>query len=112
MVMIFPSHTPGEQSNHIIINCLISKTEYLAGGGSEMTVEYNWDALILTLPGGSYTGVSLASVIQDILNNFAVKFLFGVVYHGARGTITIQANSEGMDSNNKIIIPSDFAVQT
>ena len=54
----------------------------------------------------------MASAIQDLLSNFAVTFLFGVVYHGARGTITIQATSEGIDSNYKFIIPYDVAVQT
>ena len=42
---------------------IIFKMEYLAGGGSEMTEEYNWDAFILTIPEGNSTGVSLAVAI-------------------------------------------------
>ena len=32
------------------------------------------------------------------------------VYNPARGTITIDAKSEGMDSHNKFYIPSDFGI--
>ena len=81
---------------------IIFRIEYLAGGGAEMTVEYHWDPFILTTPEGNYTGVSLAAAIQDLLNKFAVTFLFEVVYHATRGTITIKATSEWMDSNNNL----------
>ena len=33
-----------------------------------------------------------------------------VLYHPARGTITIEARSEGVGSHNKIYIPSDFGI--
>ena len=75
-------------------------------------MEYNYDAFILIVPEGNYTGVSLAVAIQDLLNNFAVTFLFEVVYQAARGAITIKATSEGMDANNRFIIPTDFGVLT
>ena len=63
--------------------------------------------IFLTLPDGNYTGANLASGIQDLLNGFAVIFGFEVFYYPARGTITIEAKSEGMGSHNKFHIPSD-----
>ena len=78
---------------------IIFKMEYL--NGSEMA--YNWDPFVLTLPEGNYTGANLATAIQDLLNGFAVTFDFEVIYHPARGTITIEAKSEGMDSHNKFL---------
>ena len=35
-----------------------------------------------------------------------------VLYHPARGTITIEAKSEGMGSHNKFHIPNDFGIMT
>ena len=35
-----------------------------------------------------------------------------VVYNHARGTITIEAKPEGMDSHNKFYIPRDFGIMT
>ena len=69
-----------------------------------MTVEYNYDPYVLTLPEGNYTGANLATAIQELLNGFAVTFGFEVLYHPARGTITIEAKPEGMDSQNKFYI--------
>ena len=37
--------------------------------------------------------------IKDLLNGFAVTFNFEVIYHAARGTIIIEAKSEGMSSH-------------
>ena len=54
----------------------------------------------------------MASGIQDLLNGFAVTFGFEVLYHPARGTITIEAKYEGMGSHNKFCIPSDFGIMT
>ena len=54
----------------------------------------------------------MASGIQDLLNGFAVTFGFDVLYHPPRGTITIEAKSEGMGSHNKFYIPSDFGTMT
>ena len=54
----------------------------------------------------------MATAIQDLLNGFAVTFGFEVLYHPARGTITIETKSEGMDSHNKLYIPSDFGIMT
>ena len=48
--------------------------------------------------------------IQELLNGFAVTFGFEVLYHPARGTITIEAKPEGMDSHNKFHVPSDFGI--
>ena len=73
---------------------------------------YRWDPFILTLPEGNYKGSNLAAAIQDLLNGFAVTFDFEVVYHPARGTISIEAKSEGMGSHNKFYIPSDFGLMT
>ena len=87
---------------------VIFKTGYL--NGFEMA--YNWDPFVLTLPEGNYTGASLATAIQDLLNGFAVTFNFEVVYHPARGTITIEAKPEGMHSHNKFYIPGDFGIMT
>ena len=86
--------------------------EYLIGGGTDMTVGYNYDPYVLTLPEGNYTGANLASGIQELLNGFAVTFGFEVLYLPAGGTITIEAKSEGMGSHHKFYIPSDFGIMT
>ena len=86
---------------------------YLAGGGTAITEEYNYDPYVLTLPEGNYTGPQLASAIQELLNGFVVTFDFEVVYHPARGSITIEAKqNEGMTEHNKFYIPSDFGITT
>ena len=85
---------------------------YLIGGGTDMTVGYNYDPYVLTLPEGNYTGANLAIAIQELINGFAVTFGSEVLYHPARGTITIEAKSEGMGSHNKFYIPSDFKIMT
>ena len=54
----------------------------------------------------------MASGIQDLLNGFAVTFGFEVLCHPARGTITIEAKSEGMGSHNKFYIPSGLGIMT
>ena len=82
--------------------------EYLNG----YETAYSYDPFVLTLPGGNYTGANLASGIQDLINGFAVTFGFEVLYHPARGTITIEAKSEGLDSHNKFYTPSDFGIMT
>ena len=82
--------------------------EYPIGGGTDTTVGYNYDPCVLTLPEGNYTGANLAIAIQELINGFAVTFGSEVLYHPARGTITIEAKSEGMGSHNKFYIPSDF----
>ena len=86
--------------------------EYLIGGGTDMTVGYNYDPYVLTLPEGNYTGANLASGIQELLNGFAVTFDFEVLYLPARGITTIEAKTEGMDSHNKCYIPSDFGIMS
>ena len=75
-------------------------------------VAYNYDAFVLTVPEGHHTGANLASGIQDLLNGFAVTFDFEVLYHPARGTITIESKSEGMGSHNEFYIPSDLGIMT
>ena len=82
--------------------------EYL----NEFEMAYRWDPCVLTLPQRNYTGVTLASGIQDVLNGFAVTFDFEIIYHPARSTISIQAKSEGMDSHNLFYIPSDLGITT
>ena len=91
---------------------IIFKIEYLSGGGTDLTVAYNYDPFVLILPGGNYTGANLASGIQYLLNGFAVTFDFEVLYHPARGTITIEAKSEGMGSHNTFYVPSGFGIMT
>ena len=91
---------------------IIFKMGYLICGGTDMTVAYNYDPFVLTFSEGNYTGANLASGIQDLLNGFAVTFDFEVLYHPARGSITIEAKSEGMGSHNKFYIPSDFGIMT
>ena len=54
----------------------------------------------------------MAAAIQELLNGFAVTFDFEVLYHSARGTITIEAKPEAMDEHNKFYIPSDFGIMT
>ena len=54
----------------------------------------------------------MAAAIQELLNGFVVTFDFEVVYHPARGTITIEAKSEGMDEHNKFHIPGEFEIAT
>ena len=66
--------------------------------------------LFLILPEGNYTGPQMAAAIQELLNGFNVTFDFEVLYHPARGTITIEAKSEGMDEHNKLYIPSGFGI--
>ena len=87
---------------------IIFKTMYLAGGGYEITEGYNYNPHVLTLLEGNYTGPQMAAAIQELLNGFAVTFKFEVVYQPARGSITIEAKSEGMDEHSKFYIPSDF----
>ena len=74
--------------------------EYL--NGFEMA--YNWDPFVSTLLEGSNTGANLATGIQDLLNGFAVTFDFEVSYHPARGTNSIEAKPERMDSQNNFHI--------
>ena len=52
----------------------------------------------------------MAAAIQELLNGFAVTFDFEVLYHSARGPITIEAKSEGMGEHNEFYIPSDFGI--
>ena len=74
--------------------------EYLNG----FEIVYRYGMFILILPGGNYTGTSLAAGIQGLLNGFAVTFNFEVAYHPARGTISIEAKSEGMGSHDNFYI--------
>ena len=85
---------------------IMFKYEY--PNGFEMA--YRWGPFVLILPGGNYTGANLATGIQDLLNGFAVNFDFEVLYHPARGSITIEAKYEGMDSHYLFYIPSDFGI--
>ena len=89
---------------------IIFKTEYLAGGGSETTVAYNHDAYILDIPEDNYTGATLASAIQELLN-FAISFEFEVVYSVPRGSISIKSNYDGM-TEKSFIISTDFGIMT
>ena len=89
---------------------IIVKVEYLSG--YEMAYSYDAFVLTLTVPEGNYTGANLSSGIQDLLSGFAVTFGFEVLYHPARGTITIEATYEGVGSHNKFSIPSDFGIMT
>ena len=94
-------------------NCyILSQKWYLAGGGYEATVGYNYNPYVVTLPEGNYTGTQMATAIQELLNGFAVTFDFEVLYQLARGTITIEAKSEGMGSHNKFYIPSGFGIMS
>ena len=104
-------HTWGTIGSHNNKFYIIFKMEYLIGSGSG-GVAYNYDAYVLNVPEGNYTDANLASSIQGLLNGFAVTFDFEVLYHPARGTITIEAKPEGMDSNNTFYIPSDFGMMT
>ena len=65
---------------------------YLAGGGTDITEEYNYNPHVSILPEGNYTGPQMAAAIQELLNGFAVTFDFEVLSHPARGTITIETN--------------------
>ena len=89
---------------------IIFKTMYLSGGGTDITEEYNYNSHVLHVPEGNYTGPQMAAAIQELLNGFAVTFDFEVLYHSARGTITIEAKSEGMDKHNKFYISTDFGI--
>ena len=84
---------------------------YLFGGGTDITEEFNYDPFVLSLPEGNYTGPQMASAIQELLNGFALTFDFEVLHHSTRGTITIEAKSEGMDEH-KYCIPSDFGIMS
>ena len=85
---------------------------YPAGGGYEMTEEYNYNPYVLTLPEGNYTGPQMAAAIQDLLNGLAITLDFEVVYQLARGNTTIESKSEGMDEHNEFYIPSGFGIVT
>ena len=91
---------------------IIFKMMYLAGGGYDITEEYNYNPYVLTLPEGNYTGPQMASAIQALVNGFNLTFGFEVLYHSARGSITIEAKPEYMDSHGKFYIPSDFGIMT
>ena len=91
---------------------IIFKMFYLVGGGTSMTEAYNYMPYVLELPQGNYTGPQMAAAIQELLNGFNVTFDFEVLYHSARGSITIEAKSENMDSHDKFYIPSDFGIMT
>ena len=91
---------------------IIFKTEYLIGGGTDMTVGYDYDPCVSTLPEGNYTGANSASGIQELLHGFAVTFDFEVLYLPARRAITIEAKSEGMGSHSNSYIPSDFGIMS
>ena len=90
---------------------IILKQEYIVGGGASLGFAYKHDGYILTIPEGNYTGVGLANTIQELLNNFAITFIFEVVYNPARGSFTLTANSEDM-LEKTFIIPSDFGIVT
>ena len=92
--------------NLISTSFIYLKTEYL--NGSETS--YNWEAHVLFLPEGNYTGSNLVTAIQELLNGFADTFTFEVIDHPARGTISIEARSEGVNSNNKFLVPSGFGI--
>ena len=81
-----------------------------AGGGYEITEEYNYNPCVLTLPEGNDTGPQLATAIQELLNGFAVTFGFEVVYQPARGSISIEAKPEGMDEHIKLNMPNGFGI--
>ena len=92
---------------------IIFKMFYLAGGGYQITEAYNYMPYVLELPPGNYTGPQMAAAIQELLNSFNLTFNFEVLYHTARGSITIEAtNPEGMDEHDKFFIPSDFGIIT
>ena len=55
--------------------------EYL----NDFEMAYSYDAFVLTVPEGNYTGANLASGMQDLLNGFAATFGFEVLHHPARG---------------------------
>ena len=57
---------------------IISQMGYFIGGGTDMTIGYNYDPYVLTLPEGNYDGANLATGIQDLLNGFAATFGFEV----------------------------------
>ena len=84
------------------------KYEYLNG----FELAYRWNPYALILPEDNYTRFNLASGIQDLLNGCSITFDFDVTYHAARGTITIEAKPEGMDSHNLFYIPNDFGIMT
>ena len=63
---------------------------------------------MLTIPEGNYTGVTLSSTIQELLD-FAISFEFEVVYNAAKGSITIKSNYDGM-TEKPFIIPTDFEI--
>ena len=105
VISVFVIH--GERLN-LITSCKIFKMVFFSGFGFAC----RWDPFISLLRESDYTGVTLASGIQDLLNGFAVTLYFEVVYHPARGTISIQANSEGMDSHNQFYTHSGFGIMT
>ena len=43
---------------------IIFEMMYLAGGGYEITEEYNYNPYVLELPQGNYTGPQMAAAIQ------------------------------------------------
>ena len=89
---------------------IVLKTAYLVMDGAEGRAEYNYDAYVLEIPEGNYTGISLAAAIQETLS-FATSFEFEVIYNAPRGSITIQTTiSSGINSNNSFIVKSDSGV--
>ena len=74
-------------------------------------IAYNWDPFVSILREGKYTGSNLASAIQDLLMGLLSPSI-SRLYQPARGTISIEAKSEGMGSHRKFYIPSDFGITT
>ena len=74
-------HAWGTIESHSNSFYIISKMEYLNG----YEIAYNYDASVLALPGGNYTGANFATGIQDLLNRFAVTFGFEVLSSCKRG---------------------------
>ena len=66
--------------------------------------------LVLILPEGNYTRSNPATAIQELLNGFADTFTFEVIYHPARGTVSIEEQPEGVNSNNKFLVPNGFGI--
>ena len=61
---------------------------YIGLTRADLTKSYN----VLTIAPGSYTGASLASVIQIVLRLRFLREGFGCICNSSKGTVTISAN--------------------
>ena len=84
---------------------IILKTECI--NGSETT--YNCIPYVLNIQEGNCSGSNLVTAIQELLTSLDANFVFfDVMYNPARGTVNIEATSDGIHAKHEFLVPSAF----